>query len=235
MLKAIVGVMPLWDEEKDSFWMLPGYFEGIEKAGGIPIMLPLSNDEDDLERLLNLCDGFLFTGGHDVSPKLYNEEPLDCVCSFPKRDEMESIVLKKAIEKNKPVLGICRGIQFINAFLGGSLYQDLPTQHLTNVEHHQHAPYDVPVHSVDIIKDTPLYKCLGIEKLSVNSYHHQVVKRISSKLEIMAISEDGLVEALYMPNHKFLWAVQWHPEFSYKSDNNSQKIFDAFVEAMKIV
>ena len=204
MLKATVGVMPLWDEEKDSFWMLPGYFEGIEKAGGIPIMLPLSNDEDDLERLLNLCDGFLFTGGHDVSPKLYNEEPLDCVCSFPKRDEMESIVLKKAIEKNKPVLGIC-------------------------------APYDVPVHSVDIIKDTPLYKCLGIEKLSVNSYHHQAVKRISSKLEIMAISEDGLVEALYMPNHKFLWAVQWHPEFSYKSDNNSQKIFDAFVEAMKIV
>ena len=228
----IIGVMPLWDDEKNSMWMLPGYFEGISQAGGVPIMLPLSVDKDGLDQLIEMCDGFLFSGGHDVSPEIYNEKPLDnLVSSCIRRDEMEAYILKKAIEIDKPIFGICRGIQFINAALGGSLYQDLPTQHKSEVEHHQTPPYDIPVHKVKIVKDSPLYNCLNTELLEVNSYHHQAVREVAPVLKTMALSEDGLVEALYKPDNKFLWAVQWHPEFSYKTDEKSRMIFKKFVDA----
>ena len=229
-MKALIGVMPLWDDEKESIWMLPGYLDGIQKAGGIPIVLPLSSDEGDLEHLVKMCDGFLFTGGHDVSPELYQEKLLNkSVVCCSRRDAMEKIVLQKALELDKPLLGICRGIQFLNAALGGTLYQDLPTERPSVMEHHQQAPYDVPVHRVKILKDSPLFQCLGVEELLVNSYHHQAVRRMSPLLKPMAVSEDGLVEALYMPGHRFVWAVQWHPEFSYKTDVSSIQILQAFV------
>ena len=144
---------------------------------------------------------------------------------------METIVLQKVIEKDIPNLGICRGIQFINAALGGTLYQDLPTQFSSDTEHHQMPPYDVPVHAVDIMRDTPLYQCLNKSVIRVNSYHHQAVKKTASALKPMAVSEDGLIEGLYMPDHRFLWAIQWHPEFSYQNDDNSRKIFETFIKA----
>ncbi|MCR4656968.1 MAG: gamma-glutamyl-gamma-aminobutyrate hydrolase family protein [Lachnospiraceae bacterium] len=234
MGKPVVGVMPLWDDEKDSMWMLPGYFDGISQAGGIPVMLPLLADKEELGQLADMCDGFLFTGGHDVSPDIYHEETLgDIVGCCRTRDEMEAVILDKALETDKPVLGICRGIQFINAALGGSLYQDLPSQHPSSIEHHQSPPYDVPIHAVKVEEGSPLYNCLRAKQIYVNSYHHQAIKDVSPHLEVMAYSPDGLAEAVYMPEHRFLWAVQWHPEFSYLSDVNSRRIFKAFVDAME--
>ena len=231
-MKPMIGVMPLWDDEKNSIWMLPGYMDGVHQAGGIPVIFPLSTDESELKRLCELCEGFLFTGGHDVSPEIYQEEALDGLVSCcEERDRMETLVLEEILRTNKPLLGICRGIQFINARLGGTLYQDLPTQHPSETEHHQHAPYDIPVHDIEIMRDSPLYECLQTEHMPVNSYHHQAVKTVAPGLEVMAVSSDGLVEALYKPDHRFLWAVQWHPEFSYKTDINSRKIFRALVEA----
>lgn len=233
-MKPIIGVMPLWDDEKDSIWMLPGYMDGIRQAGGTPIIFPFSDDADEISGLVKLCDGILFTGGHDVSPGLYREEALPGLISCcEKRDAMERIVLRAAMELGKSILGICRGIQFINAALGGSLYQDLPSQHPSCVQHHQRAPYDVPVHNVEIEENTPLSDCLKVDHLAVNSCHHQAVKTLAPGLERMATSPDGLTEALYMPAKKFLWAVQWHPEFSYRVDANSRKIFKAFVDAAR--
>ena len=232
-LKPLIGVMPLWDDDKESVWMLPGYLEGIRQAGGIPVILPFTSENDELEQLAKMCDGFLFTGGHDVSPELYSEKPVDdSVICCKDRDEMESWYLKYAISSDKPLLGICRGIQFINAALGGTLYQDLPTQHSSGINHHQKPPYDIPVHTVSIVKDSPLGKLLDTEQLSVNSYHHQAVKDLSPRLKAMAISTDGLIEAVFMPEHRFLWAVQWHPEFSYLTDINSRKIFKAFIDSL---
>ncbi len=232
-MKPIVGVMPLWDDEKDSIWMLPGYLDGLNQAGGLPIIFPFTADEQELEQLVNRCDGFLFTGGHDVSPALYHETPMEgLVDSCPKRDAMESVVLRMALERDLPVLGICRGIQFVNACLGGSLYQDIPTQHPSETEHHQAPPYDKPCHIVTVEKDSPLRDCLDVDSLPVNSCHHQAIKELAPALKAMAFSPDGLVEAAYMPEKKFLWAVQWHPEFLYQTDAPSRAIFQAFIESM---
>ena len=155
------------------------------------------------------------------------------ISACEKRDAMEAVILRMALRADKPVLGICRGIQFINVMLGGTLYQDLPSQHPSEVNHHGHAPYDQPVHDVKIRKDSPLYDCLNTETLAVNSYHHQAIKSIAGSLDIMAVAADGIVEAVCKPDQRFLWAVQWHPEFAYQTDQNSREIIRAFVQAMK--
>lgn len=232
MKRPMIGVVPLVDEERESYWMLPGYMKGIEKAGGIPVMLPLTLDEMIIEQLVQAMDAFLFTGGQDVSPSIYGETALpECGAPCGLRDRMEGMLLNAVLKLDKPILGICRGIQFLNAALGGTLYQDLPTQHTSRVEHHQSPPYDIPVHFVRICQNTPLHTLLQIDELCVNSYHHQAVRELSPKLKAMAVSEDGLTEAVYMPDKKFVWAVQWHPEFSFEKDDASRRIFEVFVEA----
>ena len=127
MKKPIIGVTLLWDEEKNSYWMLPGYLEGLEEAGAIPIILPLAADGADIAQFADLCDGFLFTGGQDVAPQLYREA-LKPTCGelCPARDTLERELLNRALEQDKPILGICRGLQVINVALGGTLIQDLP-------------------------------------------------------------------------------------------------------------
>lgn len=225
-MKAIIGVLPLWDDEKESMWMLPGYFAGIEAAGGVPIMLPMTQDKKNIEQLVDMCNGFLFTGGHDVSPQLYGRRTdFDNVECCEKRDYMESQVLRLALEKNKAVLGICRGIQFLNAFLGGDLYQDLPSEHNSKVDHHQEPPYNIPVHNNRLIENTALFNLLGKKSIGVNSYHHQAIKTVAAQLEVMAVSEDDLVEAVQMPEKRFVWAVQWHPEFCVEEvDDRGKKV-----------
>ena len=231
-MKPVIGVMPLWDENKDSIWMLPGYMDGIMQAGGLPVMFPFSADAQEIDQLVDMCDGFLFTGGHDVCPDLYNEIPLEgLIVSCRKRDVMESIVLEKAIEKDKPVLGICRGIQFINAFLGGTLYQDLPTQHPSEISHRQAAPYDRPSHNVSIVKGSPLHDALALESLPVNSCHHQAVKDVAPGFKVVATAPDGVIEAIEgFPQYNIL-AVQWHPEyFAQQGDAQWIKIFEDLVQ-----
>ena len=228
--KPVIGVLPLVDIGRDSFWILPGYFQGVEKAGGLPIMLPLTDVEDSICQIVDCCDGFLFTGGQDVSPELYREQVLnETVETNPARDRMELLLLKKAMEADKPILGICRGIQLINVALGGTLYQDLPTQHESKINHHQSPPYDRPAHKNKISPETPLYDLLRKEEIAVNSYHHQAIKDLATPLTAMALSEDGLIEAVYKPNQKFIWAVQWHPEFSFGAEIVSRQIFEAFI------
>lgn len=231
-MKPVIGVMPLWDDDRESQWMLPGYLNGIRAAGGLPVVFPMTVDEGEIRQLCDMCDGLLFTGGHDVSTDVYGGKAIPgMVDSCSIRDDMEGKVLRIAITEDKAVLGICRGIQFINAALGGTLYQDLPTQHPTDTEHHMSAPYDRDVHTVRIYRQTPLYDLLGEDIIGVNSYHHQAIKALSPQLEAMAESEDGLIEAVYMPGKRFIWAFQWHPEFSYLVDIKCKKIFEAFVNA----
>lgn len=232
MKKPIIGLVPLYDEKKESYWMLPGYMQGIEKAGGIAVMLPLTEDENTLNTLIEKIDGLLLTGGHDVSPTLYGEEKLDvCAKTCPERDNMEKHIVLAAIKADKPIFGICRGIQLLNALLGGTLYQDLPAQFPSDICHRQNPPYDEPAHRVSLEEGTPLYTLFGKDSLNVNSCHHQGIKNLAPGLRAMAYAPDGLTEAVYMPDKKFVWAVQWHPEFAYKTDRDSLELLKRFVKA----
>lgn len=232
MKKPIIGVMPLVDIARESYWMLPGYFERVMEAGGVPIMLPLTNEEDDIEKLLDMCDGILLTGGQDVTPQIYGEERLiQCGETCDARDIMDTMFLLAALKKDKPVLGICRGLQLLNAAMGGTLYQDIPTQHPSEITHCQKPPYSKTSHELVIIPGSPLGLLLKKERIAVNSYHHQGIKVLAEGLLPMAISEDGIVESLILPDAKFVWAVQWHPEFMDARDETSKLLFKVFLSA----
>lgn len=235
MKKPIIGVTPLWDKEKNSYWMLPGYLEGLEEAGAIPVILPLAADGADIAQFADLCDGFLFTDGQDVAPQLYREA-LKPTCGelCPARDTLERELLNRVLEQDKPILSICRGLQFLNVALGGTLYQDLPTEHPSGIEHSMKPPYDQAAHMVRILPDTPLVALLQKPELGVNSYHHQAIKDLAPGLVEMARSTDDLIEAVYLPGKTFVWGVQWHPEMSLRADEASRKIFEAFVRGFKI-
>lgn len=236
MVRPIIGLIPLYDDEKESYWMLPGYMKALEECGALPIMLPLTDDEDELIEAFSLCDGILLTGGHDVSPAVYGSSPIkECGVPCDLRDKMEAFLLDLSLECDKPVFGICRGIQFMNAYLGGTLYQDLPSQYDSSTEHHMTKPYDQAIHEVEVIEGTHLACIIGAGKRGVNSYHHQAIKDLAPGLKKMAISEDGLIEAVEVEGKLFAIGVQWHPEFSYENNEDSIKILQAFVEACKIV
>jgi len=233
MKQPLIGVTPIWDANKDSIWMLPEYLTGIIDSGGVPVILPLTCDPGILAQLLSTVDGLLFTGGPDISPDMYGEERLELTDKpFKERDEMEKLLFLQALERGTPVFGICRGLQIMNVILGGSLYQDIPSQFGTQTSHQQKKPYDAPHHTVEILEGTPLHALLGVDSLLVNSRHHQAICNLASAFSPMAKAPDGLVEAIFIPDKPFVRAIQWHPEHSPK-DTASKALFYDFVEACR--
>ena len=153
----LIGLTPIVDAGRDSLWMLPGYMQGLEAVGGIGMMLPLTDDAAMLKDSVDRVDGLLLTGGNDVAPVLYGEtKETFCGENDPRRDRMEARLIELALQADKPVFGICRGLQILNVVLGGTLYQDLKTQTGTEITHSMDKPYDRTVHEVNILPDTPL-------------------------------------------------------------------------------
>ena len=204
--RPLIGVVPLMDYKLESLWMLPGYMDGITEAGGTPVMLPLTEDPDVIRQLVALCDGILVTGGQDVAPEMYGESASPEYLAMnpelsPELDRMEMALIPEVIAADKPMLGICRGIQILNAVLGGTMWHDLPTELPSDVEHHMpNPPYDLLGHEVDLVPGTPLAELMAQAgegcRIAVNSYHHQAVREVASELAVMAKADDGVIEAL---------------------------------------
>lgn len=232
-MKPLIGLTPIDDTARESLWMLPGYMQGLEAVGGIGVMLPLTDDAAVLKELVAKMDGILLTGGNDVAPALYGE-PKESFCgeNNPLRDRMETRLIELALQADKPVFGICRGLQILNAVLGGTLYQDLKNQTGTEICHSMDKPYDRTVHEVTILPDTPLAELYGPGALAVNSRHHQGIKTLAPALRAQATAPDGLIESVYLPGYRFVQAVQWHPEHRWQAAE-SQSILRAFVDACK--
>lgn len=209
------------------------YGLSIEKSGGLPLVLPYVESEEIIDAFVDSCDGFLFTGGADVEPEYYGEEKKDtCGETEPSRDKLEFAVLKKVLEKNKPILGICRGLQLINVAMGGTLYQDIPTERRSDIRHVQTEDKYAPSHPILVERDTPLSHLVGKGIMTGNSFHHQAIKTLASGLKVMAKSHDGMIEGVYAPHKKYLYAYQWHPERLYSFDDN-KILFDDFINTCK--
>lgn len=208
------------------------YIEAVEKSGGIPIVIPNLNNTDSIGRILERIDGIIFTGGEDISPLLFNEEPTRQTTQISyKRDKMEMELFKLAYEKRIPILGICRGIQLINVALGGDLYQDINTQ-IDNSHGHM-SSYDIGggYHSLKIYKDTHLFNVFKEEKIVVNSQHHQSVRSLGRDLRVNSISPDGVIEGIESSQDKnFLLGVQFHPEAMVSREEDYLKIFHYFIK-----
>lgn len=234
MGKPIIGITPSWDAEKERVYIDNAYPAAVTAAGALPLLLPLSDDKASIAQAAQLLDGVLFSGGDDIDPSLYGQrKTAQCGSLCPRRDAMEQALYQEAVEKlQKPALGICRGMQFLNVALGGTLHQDIPTQMNTSINHRQEKPYDRTVHRVSLKAATPLADLLSKTSIEVNSIHHQGVDVLTPRLVAMADAPDGLIEAFYLPGEQFLWGVQWHPEM-IGTDDASKKIFEAFITASR--
>jgi len=200
----------------------------ISKLGGLPV-IPQFVTEEMAEQLMEMADGLFMTGGADIDPALYNEEKLDCCGTVEyDRDKSDINLMKAAMKFKKPILCICRGCQLGNVVLGGSMYQDIPTQFSDKVRHSNYDEYmNESAHTVDIVKGTPLYDLLGKETIGVNALHHQGIKTIAPKVVPMAYAPDGLVESWYYDDEEqWIRAYQWHPEMIENSDNSTKILSD---------
>ncbi|MDI9260249.1 gamma-glutamyl-gamma-aminobutyrate hydrolase family protein [Alicyclobacillus sendaiensis] len=208
------------------------YARGVERAGGLPVVVPYLADEASAIELGMRLDGLVLTGGNDVDPNLYGQEPLQGLGALePERDRLEMLLVQVMRREQKPVLGICRGMQMLNVVLGGTLYQDLPRQWKGKIQHSQKAPRNACTHTVKLKPGSRVAQCYGKTAIRVNSFHHQAVKDLAPLLKPVGWDSEGLVEAAESDGRWPVVAVQWHPENLWREDEGAMALFHWLVEA----
>ncbi len=234
-MKPIIGITTFYDRKPQKIYtaVSDSYVKSVILGGGIPILLPVVEEVEMADEYLDAIDGLLLSGGEDVCTMRYGENPIKEVEMFcPQRDDFEINLFIEALNRDMPVLGICRGLQVMNAALGGSLYQDIFTQ-VDNVLGHlpKKMPVDTLFHCINIMEGSRLESIFDSRNLRVNSYHHQAVKQVSEAFTATAFSTDNIIEAIEHKNKRFALGVQWHPEDLTIKYPHFIKLFEALVTA----
>lgn len=236
-MKPIIGITSFNDIKSEKTFCEVGYsyINSIILSGGIPVVIPIIHDEEALKIYLEMIDGLLLTGGGDIAPLLYGENPTEQVDSISwERDRQEIALCNFASEMGIPIFGICRGLQVINVAFGGTLYQDIHKQIDGTLGHSPSATSrDQLYHSVKIDKDSKLYSIFREDEIHVNSFHHQAAKDLGKGLKISAFSTDGIIEAIESQENNFIVGVQWHPEDLVVKHPKFLSLFISFVEESK--
>lgn len=239
-MKKIIGISAneIQDPGKTLYnlpisYLPAGYVRAVQEVGGVPVVLPLGKVEDAKE-YISLIDKLILTGGQNVSPSLYleNEKPLNEELSLLERDMFEMALIEEAIKQHKPIFGVCRGLQLVNVYLGGTLHQDLSLRNPEPIPHMQD-PIErwIATHDILVEKDSLLYPIYG-DKGNVNSFHFQSVKKIGNDLKITAVSDDGVIESIESTSDKHrILGVQWHPDFAYQTLEKEKEVFDFVVNS----
>lgn len=223
-IKPIIGITPDYSYGNRSYTLHEDYITAIETAGGCPLILPPTDELPDF------LDGIVLSGGGDIDPLLFGEEPLHQNGEIsPLRDAYEMKLCRQALEKDLPLLGICRGMQVMNIATGGGIYQDIFVQTDTTLKHSQQAPRFYATHSIFIEENTLLAELWETNRTAVNSVHHQSISTVGKGFVVTARSADGLAEAIAHTEKRFAVGVQWHPE-AMKTEEMG-RLFTAFLAA----
>lgn len=228
MRKPIIAITAQINYENGDLICRQSYVRQVLKSGGFPILLPPTEQP---QQAAELFDGFILSGGGDIDAKRYGELPLYCENISDLRDDYEMELVAQILKSNKPLFAICRGIQVLNVAMGGTLYQDLPIQNPSEINHRMAKVSNKVQHNVRIMDASLLKTVLKSDKTMVNSYHHQAIKKVADGLKIAALADDEVIEAVYTPDQSFCLGVQWHPERLDNSD--TENLFSAFISAAK--
>lgn len=190
------------------------YVRVLERIGLASLLVTPVHSFRSLPILFDQVDGLVLTGGEDIDPALYGEDPIPRLGLVnPERDRIEMAALKLALERELPILAICRGLQLMNVCFGGTLYQDLATQRPeTRLQHVQRETWERRTHLARFARDSRLARIFGADELLINSFHHQAIKDLGGGLDVVGVAEDGTVEAVEAPDFPWVVGVQWHPE-----------------------
>ena len=218
-------------EKRDEYYVTNANIQAIVKAGGIPILIPYQPKEQVL-RILEGLDGLMLPGGDDIDPGRYGENPMvQCGSIDPHWDELDLWAAGFALERDLPLLAICRGCQVLNVALGGTLVQDIPTQISDPLKHAQQAPSWYATHDISVQAASLLGRIWENGPNRVNSFHHQSIAKVGKGLRIVASAPDGVIEAVESTEHCFVLGVQWHPEHMVDHYPVARRIFEHFVQA----
>lgn len=241
MTKPIIGIAPGTLVVNSA--MFPGrerdyvnrdFLQSITANGGVPLVLPVTTDAATIQRYVGLIDGLLLCGGHDVAPFTYGEEALPKLGEIdPQRDAYEVALIKATHAQHKPILGICRGLQILNACYGGTLYQDvsyMPAGQGT-LKHMQGQLAAYGMHHVTVTADSQLASYVGQTQLAVNSFHHQTVHKVAPGFRVVATAPDAVIEAIEATDGGLRLGVQWHPEMMQQVDTVEAQLFAGFIAA----
>ena len=209
------------------------YVDAVVRAGGVPLIIPFTTNKEVIISQAQLIDGLILSGGHDINPYNYGQEPSQKIGEiFPERDIYEMILLEESKKRDIPILGICRGFQLINVAAGGTLYQDLSLIPGNILKHNQVSNPTLKTHKIEIKKNSFISSIFGKETM-VNSFHHQAIDKVADDFIVVARASDGVVEAIEHKTYKFLVAVQWHPEMLAVNCEKARVLFSKFVEEAK--
>ena len=209
------------------------YVDAVIKAGGVPLIIPFNTDKEVIISQAQVIDGLIISGGHDVSPYNYGQEPSPLLGeTFPERDDYEMLLLEEAKKRNLPILGICRGFQIINVAGGGTLYQDLSLIGKSVLKHNQVSNPTLQTHKIQIEENSIISEIFGKETM-VNSFHHQALDKVADDFKVVARASDGIVEAIQHKTYKFLVGVQWHPEMLAVECDEARELFKRLIEEAK--
>jgi putative glutamine amidotransferase len=234
-----IGITMRIELETNRFYLARYYSEAVEAAGGLPVHIPLIPDDSFVDGVMDTIDGLLLPGSDsDMDPLRYGQEPLPRLGAVhPEKDATDLLALARAEARATPIFAICFGLQSLNVSRGGTLIQDIGSQHPEAIKHEQGAPRERPSHIVKILDGSTLSTLAGTDRVAVNSHHHQAVQTLGRELVATAWAGDGLVEAVEDPrDDRFVMGVQWHPELGWEKDQLSRSMFERFVaEAAKFV
>lgn len=231
-MRPIIGITCTATDSDKSHGIGVSYIDAIGHSGGTPILLPLPQSDLCVADFLDLIDGLLLSGGVDVDPFLYGEEPQPKMGRIDvSRDRVEMLLIPKALEMNIPILGICRGIQVLNVSAGGTLYQDIYTNSKATLKHSQNAPEWYGTHAIHVQEGSRLLGILGQSMIRVNSFHHQAVKDVAPDFMVSAVSSDGVIEGIESTRYNFAVGVQCHPEGMRQNTPPIANLFAEFVKA----
>jgi len=226
-----IGLCADWDSKKGRSNMPNSYVNAVIKAGGVPIILPLVDDETAWTKMIDLVDGVIFTGGGDIEASRFGQE------KHPKadepvlhRDSQEYAMMEHVKKTRKPALCICRGIQLLNCFEGGDLYQDIADLYETDIDHALFDNADGDVHTVKVEQDSKFYDIVKEKEFYVNSRHHQAIDRLADSLKVSAYASDGLIEAVEFKEDIPIIGVQWHPESMIEKNEVHMRPFEWLVK-----
>ena len=238
MTAPIIGITTFIDPtiiENPKVLLHRAYVNAIIKAEGIPLLIPSGISTDALNELLPKLDGILFSGGGDISVEYYGGRDQSLITDLDQdRDILEMTLMRKAIDQDIPLLGICRGLQVLNVTMGGTLFTDIASEMNNPIRHNYYPdnPRNYLAHKVEISTDNKYRNIFGSSVLEVNSMHHQGVKKVAGSLKAIGFAPDGLVELLEIPGHIFGVGVQWHPE-CLTDQRTMQQLFNAFTDASR--
>lgn len=223
----LIGITTYGQNEEDRYSLPAPYISAVRRAGGVPVLLPPG--ETAIETLITRIDGLVLAGGGDIDPELYGGEMHpETYMVDPDRDLLELGLTRHILSEGLPTLAICRGCQMVNVALGGSLHEHLPDVVGDEILHRL-PPAEPTSHAVSLVDGTGLAELLDQPTFDAASWHHQAIKRIGRGLRVAAHAPDGTIEAAELPEHRWLYAVQWHPELTAEVDPLHQALFDELV------